>query len=114
MAVLGSPDLKPSMISSAVASPCRVLRGWPVRALPEITDPKAGSRRGTPFDQRAMQLVTLCFWGPCCAADLWLLSRGGAGQGGFVFWLLFREALVFLALWFAAAATRGLMLGNRA
>ena len=51
--------------------------------------------------------------GPCSIVDLFLLWRGGTGTGGFVFGLLFRQALVFLALWFAVAASHGLMRGER-
>ncbi len=62
-----------------------------------------------------LQLAVLAFWGPCTLLDAWLLWRswGSDSAGGFVFWLLFRQALVFLALWFAVSLSHGLMLGRR-
>ncbi len=62
-----------------------------------------------------LQLAVLAFWTPCAGVDLYLLWRGwGApGTAPFVFWLLFRQALVFLALWFSAALSHGLMVGRR-
>ncbi|WP_174300899.1 hypothetical protein [Caulobacter sp. S45] len=76
--------------------------------------------RGTPpgADPRVtlfLQLAVLAFWTPCGAIDLYLLWRswGEAGAAPFVFWLLFRQALVFLALWFTVALSHGLMVGRR-
>ena len=62
-----------------------------------------------------LQLAVLTFWTPCAAVDLYLLWRGWGGPGTtpFVFWLLFRQALVFLALWFTVALSHGLMVGRR-
>ena len=62
-----------------------------------------------------LQLAVLAFWTPCAGIDLYLLWRGwgDAGAAPFVFWLLFRQALVFLALWFTVALTHGLMVGRR-
>jgi hypothetical protein len=62
-----------------------------------------------------LQLAVLAFWTPCAGVDLYLLWRGWGqpGAGPFVFWLLFRQALVFLALWFTVALTHGLMVGRR-
>ena len=62
-----------------------------------------------------LQLAVLAFWTPCAGIDLYLLWRGWGetGTAPFVFWLLFRQALVFLALWFTVALTHGLMVGRR-
>ncbi len=62
-----------------------------------------------------LQLAVLAFWAPCAGVDLYLLWRGWGGPGTtpFVFWLLFRQALVFLALWFTVALTHGMMTGRR-
>ena len=62
-----------------------------------------------------LQLAVLAFWTPCAGVDLCLLWRGWdeAGTADFVFWLLFRQALVFLALWFTVALTHGLTVGRR-
>ena len=74
----------------------------------------------TPADAGArvrlfLQLAVLAFWTPCAGVDLNLLWRGlgEAGTAEFVFWLLFRQALVFLALWFTVAVTHGLTVGRR-
>ena len=55
------------------------------------------------------------FWGPSILVDAALLWRNwGSGDGRtFVFWLLFRQALVFLALWFTVALAHGLLVGRR-
>ena len=73
--------------------------------------------RGGPDPRVALflQLAVLAFWTPCGTVDVYLLWRGWGhdGAGPFVFWLLFRQALVFLALWFTVALTHGLMVGRR-
>ena len=76
----------------------------------------ASAKSGQPgaYDRHVLRVCTLGFWVPCCLADLWLLHGGGAGAAGLVFWLLFREAVVFLALWGGTAAAHGLMRGSRA
>jgi hypothetical protein len=75
---------------------------------------RAGKLPSPAHERRVLQIVTLAFWTPCCVADLWLMYQGGGGAAGFVFWLLFREAVVFLAFWFAAAAAGGMLRGSRA
>jgi hypothetical protein len=46
--------------------------------------------------------------------DLILLWRNHMANGlSFVYWLLFRQALVFLALWFTVSASQGLIRGRR-
>ncbi len=86
-----------------------------MRNFYEMPERSQGAEKVAPvqYERRTLQVVTLAFWAPCCVADLWLM-REGPGMAGFVFWLLFREAVVFLALWFAAAAAHGLMRGSRA
>ena len=82
---------------------------YTIHAMPETAGAGA-DRRVKLF----LQLAVLVFWGPCCVADIYLLwrDRGGDGGGAFVFELLFRQALVFLALWFTVAITHGLMRGR--
>ena len=77
---------------------------------PEQTPPDAELRV-----KLFLQLAVLAFWTPCAGVDLCLLWRGlgEPGTAPFVFWLLFRQALVFLALWFTVAVTHGLMVGRR-
>ncbi len=62
-----------------------------------------------------LQLAVLAFWGPCTAIDAYLIWRGLGSEGAasFVFWLLFRQALVFLALWFTVSLAHGLAVGRR-
>ena len=65
---------------------------------------------------RIFMLVALYgFWGPSLLVDAALLWRnwGSDGGGAFVFWLLFRQAMVFLALWFTVAVAHGLLVGRR-
>ena len=78
----------------------------PARETPKDADPRIAL---------FLQLAVLAFWTPCAAIDLYLLWRGWgeAGTAPFVFWLLFRQALVFLALWFTVALTHGMMRGRR-
>jgi hypothetical protein len=87
-----------------------------VRNFYAMPDRLAGADQPVPhaYERRTLQVVTLAYWAPSCIADLCLLWRGGLAAGGFVFGLLFREALVFLALWFVSAAAQGLMRGSRA
>ncbi len=65
--------------------------------------------------RRFLQLAILAFWTPCIGIDGFLLWRdaGLDGTSGFVFGLLFRQALVFLALWFAVSLAHGLATGRR-
>ncbi len=83
---------------------------YEIESSPE-TPPTGADPRVTLF----LQLAVLAFWTPCAAIDLYLLWRGwgGAGTAAFVFWLLFRQALVFLALWFTVALSHGMMVGRR-
>ena len=60
-----------------------------------------------------LQLAVLAFWAPCAGVDLYLIWRGGGAALTFVFWLLFKQALVFLALWFTVALTHGMASGRR-
>lgn len=78
----------------------------------EATPTPAGSDRAV---RLFLQLAVLAFWGPCTLVDLYILWRGWGSDGAAatVFWLLFRQALVFLALWFAVSLSHGLMLGRR-
>ncbi len=82
---------------------------YPVEVSLQKSDPHA-ERRVRLF----LQLAVLVFWGPCSALDLMLLwrDRGGDGAYAFVFGLLFRQALVFLALWFTVSLAHGLMRGR--
>jgi hypothetical protein len=77
--------------------------------------PKPRSPDSDPKVRLFLQLAILSFWGPCAAADLYLLWRsfGREGAGAFVFWLLFRQSLVFLALWFTVSIVHGLTRGRR-
>ena len=74
-------------------------------------DPLAADRHV----RRFLQLAILAFWTPCIGIDGLLLWRDGGVEGtsGFVFGLLFRQALVFLALWFAVSLAHGLATGRR-
>ena len=62
-----------------------------------------------------VRLGTLGFWVPAIGIDLVALRHGGFAPEimGFVFWLLFREAVVFLALWFTFGLVQALMFGWR-
>ncbi len=59
-----------------------------------------------------MRVATLAFWLPVLAYDLHALVLDGwtADSLGTVFWLLYRQALVFLALWAAMAGVQALVL----
>ena len=73
----------------------------------------------SPNSDRAVRIFMLValygFWGPSVLVDAVLLWRnwGSAGGGAFVFWLLLRQAVVFLALWFTVAIAHGLLVGRR-
>ena len=73
-------------------------------------DPVAADRHV----RRFLQLAILAFWTPCIGIDALVLWRDGRleGTGGFVFDLLFRQSLVFLALWFAVSLAHGLAMGR--
>jgi hypothetical protein len=86
-----------------------------LRAFYEIESPPEAPHSGS--DRRVrlfLQLAVLVFWTPCAGVDLWLLWRNHETEGlSFVFWLLFRQALVFLALWFTVSIAHGLLRGRR-
>ena len=86
-----------------------------MRTFYEIEAPPQAPAAPGPRAALFLQLATLAFWAPSAGADLYLLWRGwgAAGTTSFVFWLLFRQALVFLALWFTASLTHGMAVGNR-
>lgn len=87
-----------------------------MRTFYEIETAPETARDTGPRSALFLQLSVLAFWTPCAGVDLCLLWRGwGApGAASFVFWLLFRQALVFLALWFTVSLTHGMMVGRRA
>ena len=61
-----------------------------------------------------LQLAVIVFWAPSAGIDLLLLWRDHSdGELGFVFWLLFRQSLVFLTLWFTVSIIHGLARGRR-
>lgn len=61
-----------------------------------------------------VRLGTLAFWAPSLTIDLVLLRQGQFSPESMtlVFWLLFREAVVFLALWFGAGLIQALLFGR--
>jgi hypothetical protein len=86
-----------------------------VRAFYEMESPPENPAPGADGRVRLfLQLAVLVFWAPCAGVDLILLWRNHAASGlSFVFWLLFRQALVFLALWFTVSVAQGLIRGPR-
>ena len=61
-----------------------------------------------------LQLAVLAFWTPSLGIDVLLLWRDHGDEGlRFVFWLLFQQSLVFLALWFTVSIAHGMMRGRR-
>jgi membrane protein implicated in regulation of membrane protease activity len=87
------------------------LRSLYEMARPPEAQPPGSDRRVRLF----LQLAIISFWAPCAAADVYLLWRGFGREAVcyFVFWLLFRQALVFLTLWFTVSIVHGLMVGRR-
>jgi hypothetical protein len=93
-----------------------VRQGAAMRSFYEMETPSAAPQPGSDRAVRLfLQLAVLAFWTPCAAIDLYLLWKGwgGASTGEFVFGVLFRQALVFLALWFTVSIAHGLMVGRR-
>ena len=87
-----------------------------MRSFYEHETPPTSAPPGTDARVRLfLQLAVLAFWTPCTLVDGYLIWRGLASPGSttFVFWLLFRQALVFLALWFTVSFAHGLALGRR-
>jgi hypothetical protein len=73
--------------------------------------PDTGSERRV---RLFLQLAVIVFWLPSAGMDLLLLWRDHTSEGvNFAFWLLFRQSLVFLALWFTVSISHGLMRGRR-
>ena len=71
----------------------------------------AAPQSGSVLVRSLLQLATLAFWLPCATIDayyLWM-GRGDVRTYGYVFKDLFREAIVFLALWLVIGAVQGLL-----
>ena len=82
---------------------------YEMEAPPEKSDPGSDARVAL-----FLQLAVLAFWAPCLGIDALLLWRDHGDEGlRFVFWLLFQQSLVFLALWFTVSIAHGLMRGRR-
>jgi hypothetical protein len=86
-----------------------------LRAFYEMGHPPESPQAGSDARvRRFLQLSVIAFWVPSAGYDLLLLWREQSAQEfDFVFWLLFREAIVFLALWFTVSIAHGLMRGRR-
>ena len=61
-----------------------------------------------------VRLGTLAYWVPAIGIDLMVLLRShfSTEAMSFVFWLMFREAIVFLTLWFGFGAVQALLFGR--
>jgi hypothetical protein len=61
-----------------------------------------------------VRLGTLAYWVPAVGIDLMTLSRAhfSPESMGFVFWLMFRQSVVFLALWFTFGIVQALLFGS--
>jgi hypothetical protein len=63
-----------------------------------------------------VRLATLAYWTPALAIDAIMLWRGGLGgeTAMAVFWALFRETVLFLAVWFTLGLVQALLFGRSA
>lgn len=80
-------------------------------------DGQGGVQRRSPsLVRRIFQTGILAYWLPCLTVDFYVLWSWGHGPAGvaFTFWALFREAVVFLFLWFLLAAAQAIVFGGGA
>lgn len=78
-------------------------------------DRPRGRDLGRVILRRFVQTAILAYWLPCFSVDFYVLWSWGhdAQSLSFVFWALFREALVFLALWVLVAGAQAMVFGGR-